>query len=131
LTIAIAADCSFIARGFAGDTEHLAELIKQGIQHKGFALIDILQPCVTFNRKNTYDWYRERVYKLNETDYDPSNKPAAFEKAQEWGIHIPIGIIYKKEKTTFEEQIPALKKGTLVRQKIDPNQIEKLLQEFV
>jgi 2-oxoglutarate ferredoxin oxidoreductase subunit beta len=131
LTIAIAADCSFIARGFAGDTEHLSGLIKQAIQHKGFAFIDILQPCVTFNRKNTYEWYRERVYKLDETDYDPSNKPAAFEKAQEWGARIPIGVIYKKERPTFEEQIPALRKGPLVRQKIEPTKVEKLLEEFI
>jgi 2-oxoglutarate ferredoxin oxidoreductase subunit beta len=131
LTIAIAADCSFIARGFAGDTEHLSGLIKQAIQHKGFAFIDILQPCVTFNRKNTYEWYRERVYKLDETDYDPSNKPAAFEKAQEWGARIPIGVIYKKERPTFEEQIPALRKGPLVRQKIEPTKVEKLLEEFM
>ncbi len=131
LTIAIAADCSFLARGFAGDTEHLADLIKQGIRHKGFALVDILQPCVTFNHKNTYDWYRERVYKLNETNYDPSDKPAAFEKAQEWGARIPIGVIYKKERAIFEEQIPALTKGPLVRQKIDPMQVVKLLGEFI
>lgn len=131
LTIAIAADCSFIARGFAGDTEHLAGLIKMGIQHKGFALIDILQPCVTFNRKNTYEWYRGRVYKLNETNYDPGNKLAAFEKAQEWGDKIPIGVIYRKERATFEEQLPALTKGSLVRQNIDPTKVEKLLGEFL
>ena len=130
LTIAIAADGSFVARGFAGDTEHLAGLIKMGIKHNGFALIDILQPCVTYNHKNTYAWYRERVYKLEETHYDPSNKLAAFEKAQEWGEKIPIGVIYKKERVTFEEQLPALKKGPLVRQKIDPSQVERLFQDF-
>jgi 2-oxoglutarate ferredoxin oxidoreductase subunit beta len=131
LTIAIAADGSFVARGFAGDTEHLAGLIKTGIQHKGLALIDILQPCVTYNHKNTYAWYRERVYKLEGTGYDPSNKLAAFEKAQEWGEKIPIGVIYKKERVTFEEQLPALKKGPLVRQKIDPLRVEGLLREFL
>ena len=131
LTMAIAADGSFVARGFAGDTEHLTGLIKQGIQHKGFALVDILQPCVTFNHKNTYAWYRERVYKLEESSYDSSNKLAAFEKAQEWGDRIPIGVIYKKERATFEEQIPALRGGPLVRQKIDATQVEKLLGEFI
>ena len=131
LTIAIAAEGTFIARGFAGDPEHLAGLIKKGIQHRGFALIDILQPCVTFNHKNTYAWYRERVYKLEESSYDPGNKLAAFEKAQEWGDRIPIGVIYKKERATFEEQFPALSKGTLVRQKIDPTKVERLLEEFL
>jgi 2-oxoglutarate ferredoxin oxidoreductase subunit beta len=131
LTIAIAADGSFVARGFAGDTEHLAGLIKIGIKHNGFALIDILQPCVTYNHKNTYAWYRERVYKLEGTGYDPSNKLAAFEKAQEWGDRIPIGVIYKKERVNFEEQLPALKKGPLVRQKIDPGRVERLFKEFI
>jgi 2-oxoglutarate ferredoxin oxidoreductase subunit beta len=131
MTLAIAAEGTFIARGFAGDPEHLAGLIKKGIQHRGFSLIDILQPCVTFNHKNTYAWYRERVYKLEESSYDPSNKLAAFEKAQEWGDRIPIGVIYKKERATFEEQLPALSKGTLVRQIIDPANVERLLGEFV
>ena len=131
LTIAIAADGSFVARGFAGDTEHLSGLIKKGIQHRGFALIDILQPCVTFNRKNTFAWYKERVYKLDESGYDPGNKTAAFEKAQEWGDRIPIGVIYRKERATFEEGLPALAKGPLVRHNIEPTKVEKLLAEFL
>ncbi|GAF95504.1 unnamed protein product, partial [marine sediment metagenome] len=85
IALAIAADASFVARGFAGDVNHLSQLIMQGVQHQGFALIDVLQPCPTFNHKNTYAWYRERVYKLEENGYDPGNKLAAFEKAQEWG----------------------------------------------
>jgi 2-oxoglutarate ferredoxin oxidoreductase subunit beta len=131
LTIAIAVDGSFVARGFAGDTEHLAGLIKKGIQHRGFALIDILQPCVTFNRKNTFAWYKERVYKLDEPGYDPSNRTTAFEKAQEWGDRIPIGVIYRKERATFEEKLPSLAKGPLVTQNIEPMKVEKLLAEFL
>jgi len=131
IALAIAAGAGFIARGFAGDIEHLANMIKAGISHKGFALLDILQPCPTFNKKNTYAWYRERVYKLDETGYDPSIKSGAFEKAQEWGDRIPIGVIYRKETASFEEQVPALKKGPLVKQKIEPSQIERLLSEFM
>ena len=132
LAIAIAAGATFIARGFAGEIEHLASLIKDGILHKGFALIDILQPCPSFNHKNTYAWYRERIYKLeNEASYEPSDKMAAFVKAQEWGDKIPIGIVYRKELPTFEEQIPALKKGALVKQVIDPLRTERLLTEFI
>jgi 2-oxoglutarate ferredoxin oxidoreductase subunit beta len=102
------------------------------IKHRGFALIDVLQPCVAFNHKNTYQWYRERVYKLDEEDgYDPSDKLAAFDKAQEWGDRIPIGVIYRKERATFEEQIPALKKGVLVKQKHDPKRVKKLFEEFL
>mgnify|MGYP001765633841 CR=1 FL=1 len=131
VALAIAAGAGFIARGFAGDIEHLASLIKAGILYKGFALIDILQPCPTFNKKNTYAWYRERVYKLDETGYDPGNKLTAFEKAYEWGDRIPIGVIYRRETDSFEEQVPALKKGPLVKQRIEPLQIERLLSEFM
>jgi 2-oxoglutarate ferredoxin oxidoreductase subunit beta len=130
--MAIAAGASFVARGFAGDVEHLSRLIKIGIIHKGFALIDILQPCVSFNHKNTYSWYRERVYKLDtEVNYDTSDKLAAFGKAQEWDERIPIGVIYRKESATFEEQLPALNKVPLVRQAMEPGRVETLLAEFL
>ncbi len=130
IAVAIAADTSFIARGFAGDVDHLSGLIKAGITHRGFALIDILQPCPTFNHRNTFRWYRERVYKLGD-DYKPEDKLAAFAKAQEWGDRIPIGVIYREERPTFEEQLPALKKGRLVNQKMDPEKTKKLLEEFI
>lgn len=132
IALAIAAGAGFIARAFAGDAGYLASLIKMSIRHKGFALIDILQPCVVFNHKNTYSWYRGRVYKLEEeANYDPGDKLAAFNRAQEWGERIPIGVIYRKELPTFEEQVPALTKGPLVRQKIEPRQIAGLLDEFL
>ena len=131
IALAIAAGASFVGRSFAGDVEHLTQLIVLGIQHHGFALIDVLQPCVSFNQKNTYAWYRERVYKLEENGYDSDNKMAAFEKAQEWGDKIPIGVIYREEKSTYEERLPALKRGPLVRRELDPMQAEKLLGEFL
>jgi len=132
MALAIASDASFVARGFAGDTEHLSHLLKVGIEHRGFSFIDILQPCVSFNPQNTYQWYRERVYKLEEEpDYDLSDKQAAFSKAQEWDGRIPTGVIYRKELPIFEEQFPALSKRALVRQKIEPRQMEPLLDEFL
>ncbi|MFC2020385.1 2-oxoacid:ferredoxin oxidoreductase subunit beta [Chloroflexota bacterium] len=132
VAMAIVAGAGLVSRGFAGDAEHLTNLIKTGITHKGFALIDILQPCVSFNHKNTFSWYRERAYKVEEEgDYDPANKMLALSKAQEWGDRIPIGIIYRGERATFEEQIPALGKGALVKQKIEPGRVEGLLDEFL
>ncbi len=131
IALAIAAGASFVGRSFAGDIEHLTHLIVLGIQHHGFALIDVLQPCVSFNQKNTHAWYRERVYKLEENGYDSGNKMAAFEKAQEWGDKIPIGVIYREEKPTYEERLPALKRGPLIRRELDPMQAEKLLGEFL
>ena len=131
IALAIVSGASFVARSFAGDIDHLSSLIKEAITHRGFSLIDILQPCVVFNHKNTFQWYRERVYKLEENGYNPGDKMAAFEKAQEWGNKIPIGVIYRVEKSTYEEQIPALKRGPLVQRELDPMQTEKLVDEFL
>jgi 2-oxoglutarate ferredoxin oxidoreductase subunit beta len=131
IALAIVSGASFVARGFAGDIDHLSNLIKKGITHRGFALIDILQPCVSFNHKNTFQWYRERVYKLKDERYDPSDKKTAMEKAQEWGERIPIGIVYEEDLPVYEDQLPALGDGPLVKQKIDPSRVEKLLAEFM
>ena len=127
--LALASDISFLARGFAGEIDHLAGLIKAGVQHHGFALIDILQPCVSFNHVNTFAWYKQRVYKLDDS-YNPTDKAAALLKAQEWGDKIPIGIIYKQERTVYEETLPQLKDLPLVKQPINPLKIEKLMEEF-
>jgi 2-oxoglutarate ferredoxin oxidoreductase subunit beta len=131
VALALASDVSFLARGFAGDVEHLSRLLKAGIEHRGFALIDILQPCVSFNHQNTFQWYKQRVYKLeDEEGYNAGDKSAAFEKSQEWGDRIPIGVIYKKDRPVFEEQFQALKTAPLVKQGIDPLKFEKLLDKF-
>lgn len=129
MSVAVALDCSFVARGFAGDTAHLKELMKEAMDHKGFALIDILQPCVTFNKINTYAWYKQRVYHV-EPEYDPENRIAAFSKALEWGDRIPIGVIYRNQRQTYEERVPAISKKQLVKQTIDRSKIAGLLNEF-
>jgi 2-oxoglutarate ferredoxin oxidoreductase subunit beta len=131
IALAIVSGASFVGRGFAGDIDHLSHLIKKGITHRGFALIDILQPCVSFNHKNTFQWYRERVYNLEDEKYDPSDKKAALEKALIWGEEIPIGIIYEENLPVYEDQLPALSEEPLVKQKIDPRRVEKLLAEFM
>lgn len=134
VALALAAGGTFLARGFAGDTKHLAGLIAQAVQHKGYSLVDILQPCVTFNRKNTYDWYRERVYKLEETDYDPSDRVAAFQKALEWGDRIPLGVIYQTRLPTYEEQVASLERGPIATRKLEKlseAEIEGLRAEFL
>ncbi|MEW6378552.1 MAG: 2-oxoacid:ferredoxin oxidoreductase subunit beta [bacterium] len=131
LAIAISMNCSFVARGYAGDLSYLAELIKKGIQHKGFSLIDVLQPCPTFNHVNTFRWYQERVYHLEEDkEFDPGNPLKAFYKAREWGDRIPLGVFYLHPRPTIEENIPALQAGPLYRQKIQPNRILDIMEEF-
>jgi 2-oxoglutarate ferredoxin oxidoreductase subunit beta len=131
LALAIVNGASFVSRGFAGDIDHLSNLIKKGVAHRGFALIDILQPGVSFNSKNTFQWYKERAYKLEDEKYDPRDKRAALDKALEWGDKIPIGVIYEENLPVYEDQLPALSKGPLVRHKIDPARVETLLAEFV
>jgi len=128
MALAVALDCSFVARGYAGDHEHLKTLIKEAIEHKGFSLVDILQPCVTFNTVNTYAWYSERVYHI-ESSYDPTNRVEAFQKALEWGMRIPIGIIYKNNRTPFEEKIPVIQAKPLVKQTITMETLKKSIEQ--
>jgi 2-oxoglutarate ferredoxin oxidoreductase subunit beta len=95
LAIAITHNCSFVARGFAGDTDHLKALLVDAINHPGFSYVDVIQPCITWGT-HPVSWYRERVYKL-EDDYDPSDRVAALEKSAEWQDRMPIGVIYRTE----------------------------------
>ena len=129
IALAVALDCSFAARSFAGDGEHLKTMIKAAVNHKGFALLDILQPCVSFNKINTFQWYKERVYIL-EPGYNPENRLEAFERSLEWGDRIPMGILYKKQRPVLEDRVPVIQTSPLVKQKFDPSKIEKALQEF-
>lgn len=115
MALSMSAGATFVARSFAGDIMHLKSMIMAGIQHKGFSHIDILQPCVTFNKINTYQWYQERIYKLaDDPNYDPSNRAMAFAKAEEWGSKIPIGIYYKEDRWTYEEELPMIAEQALV-----------------
>lgn len=128
LAMAVALDCSFVARGYAGDREHLKELIKAAVIHKGFSLVDILQPCVSFNKINTYEWYGKRVYHIG-NDHNPENRFVAFQKALEWGETIPIGIIYKNNRSAFEERVPLIKEKTLVMQPVSLDSLKKAVIE--
>jgi 2-oxoglutarate ferredoxin oxidoreductase subunit beta len=129
MALAVALDCSFVARGFAGEPEHLKGLIKEAIGHKGFSLVDILQPCVTFNKLNTYEWYRQRVYHI-EAEYNPEDRAEAFKRALQWGERIPLGILYRNNRPVYEERIPVIKDTPLVRQSFDPSKIRVTFQEF-
>lgn len=131
----LASRATFVARGFTGDVQHLTYLVKEALSHKGFAFIDILSPCVTFNKVQTYDWYRSRVYKLEESGHDPSNFESALKEAYkdiETNYEkIPIGIFYKKEEPSYEEVDPILKKGALVKRKrVGKKEIESFISEM-
>lgn len=128
--MAIAAGAGFVGRGFVGNSEHLVSLMKQAIEYNGYALVDIFQPCISFNKVNTYAYYKERVYELDE-DYDPSDKIKAMEKALEDGDKLPLGVIYKEKLKTFHDKNPVLKgKESLLDLKTDDKVLKRLISEF-
>jgi 2-oxoglutarate ferredoxin oxidoreductase subunit beta len=135
LALALASGCGYIARGFSGQPKHLMKLYQDGIQYPGFALIDVFSPCVTFNKQNTYQWFRERVYKLEDKGHDPSNFHAALDKAMEWGPQIPIGLFYKNPnpRPSLDLEDPGLQAGPLVGQPVGISREEKrrLIAEFM
>lgn len=132
LAVAVTFEIPFVGRGFAGDIDHLAELMKEAISTDGFSLLDILQPCVVWDRVHTFSWYRERVYKLEESEHDPSDPLAAIQKAKEWGDKIPTGVFYRnREAVSYEEESPVLGDGPLVNRPFDSRKIETLIDSFL
>lgn len=135
LALALAAGCGYIARGFSGDVKPLVKLYQEGIQFPGFALIDVFSPCVTFNKQNTYPWFRERVYRLEDKRHDPTDFHAAMDRALEWGEKIPIGLFYRNPnpRPALDAQDPGLQSGPLVSQPlgVTKEQRAKLIAEFM
>ncbi len=129
IAIAVAMQAGFVARGFAGMTDHLTRLIQQAITHKGFSLVDILQPCVSFNKVNTFAWYNKRCYELP-PDYNPKVWETAMRTAWEWGERIPVGVIYQNERPTFEEHFPVLKQGPLVGREMDQERLMNIMEGY-
>ncbi|MCG8551230.1 MAG: 2-oxoacid ferredoxin oxidoreductase, partial [Desulfobacterales bacterium] len=119
LAIALAAGTGFVARGLSGEPEHLTELIVKAMNYKGFALVDILQPCVSFNKINTLSWYKERAYKLEDTDHDPQDFAKAMTLALEWENSLPLGVLYEAAGTPFHERVPNLNAKALAAHDYD------------
>ena len=103
----------------------------QAIKHRGFSYIDVFQPCVTFNYLNTYEWYRQRVYKLEETGHDYTDRQKALEKSFEWGDRIPIGIFYKEDQPTYRDNLPHIKDVPLTKLPIEEIDINQLLKTMM
>ena len=131
LLIALAAGAGFVARAFSGDPKHLIAVMKKAILYKGYALVDILQPCVSFNKINTFAYYKERTYQL-EDSYDTHNKIEAFAKAMEFGDKIPLGVIYEEPKRTYHEKNSILASGIpLLNQTPDRSLLEKYIRDLI
>ena len=115
IAMAIVTGATYVARGFSGNPRQLTELIYNGMQHKGFALIDVFSPCITFNKDNTSDFFKQRVNELE--NHDPSDKAAALEEAVKWGEEIPIGLFYQDtSRPALDEMEPVLENGPMAHQ---------------
>lgn len=131
LALSLTLGAGFVARGFTGDLPHLVDLMKQAISFKGYAHLDILQPCVVWNKVNTFQWYKDRVYKLSD-DYDNTNYEDAYKKAKEFGDKIPIGVLYKVEKPTYEDSFKFIRDGkALVDRELNPLDGKVLMEDFI
>ncbi len=127
LAVALALGAGFVARSYSGSKDNLVGVIQAAIRHKGFSLVDILHPCVSFNRVNTHAWYKQRVFDLLGSDHDMSNKQQALALAEQWEEKIPIGILYQKETTSFTDRIDHLKDGPLVSRAYERQAVQALL----
>ncbi len=130
LGVAIAMKAGFVARGFTGMQDQLVELIQAAIDFPGFALVDILQQCVSFNHVNTFQWYKKRCQPL-ESEYDPYDWEAAMSKSLEWGDSIPTGILYmNKDRRSFEDNRSFASRGPLSQQKRDLSAVAEVMESF-
>jgi 2-oxoglutarate ferredoxin oxidoreductase subunit beta len=130
VTLAISLGCSFVARASAGDMVFLKQILRAAMDHKGYALIDILQPCITFNKVNTFQWFKDRAYPVPE-NYDPYDKVAAFAESLKWGDDgIPIGILYREDKPSYYERLTHIKTDHLAAVERKPTDIQPLLNQI-
>ncbi len=135
IPLAIAGGATYVARGYTGQVKHLVELIKGGIQHRGFSLIDVFSPCVTFNRDNTHDYFKRRTQKLEDEGHDPSDFHAALDRGYDWGETIPIGLFWKRDDLPALDQLePVLDEGGPLARRalgVDPETAQALIREHM
>jgi 2-oxoglutarate/2-oxoacid ferredoxin oxidoreductase subunit beta len=127
---ALAAGACFVARGFSGNSDQLSDLIVQAMHHKGFAMIDIFQPCVSFNKINTHAWYKDRVYDLANTRHDPADLGGALQMALDSNPDkIPTGLIFKQEKKPYQQRLKVLQNRPLVTYPFDRDAMTAILDQ--
>ncbi len=135
LALAITSDATFVARTYTGNIPHMIEVFTQALAHKGFALVDVLQICPSWNKVNTPEWFKTRIYDLNKEGHDVADKIKAYEKALE-DVHsgyerVPIGIFYKVDKPTYEDGLPQRKEKEVFEHDISAINMEKTLAKFI
>lgn len=130
VAFALSADATFVARGYAGKIPHLTNLMKQAIQHPGTSVLDVFQPCVSFNKVNTHQWFQTKIYDLQEKGHDTSDKVSAWQKSYETE-GLPIGLFYQDDKPlSYHAQLPQLTKGSLISQWSNTRNIDELLNRL-
>ncbi|EGO63366.1 thiamine pyrophosphate-dependent enzyme [Acetonema longum] len=127
--MAISLGASFVARAYTGNMDHLADMMAQAIRHRGFAVVDILQPCVSFNAVNTYAWYQQRVRSIP-SSHDPSDREKAKALAGLWGDEIPVGVFLREKRPTFADSLPQLTDGPLTAQPLTGIDISELMEDL-
>ncbi|MBC7221212.1 2-oxoacid:ferredoxin oxidoreductase subunit beta [Candidatus Bipolaricaulota bacterium] len=131
LALAVALGAPFVAQAFSGEIERTADLIARGIRHTGFSLVNVLHPCPSWNRVQTFAWYRERLVHLDEQGHDPTDRAAALAAATDGGERIPIGVLYATDRPTFADGHPVLAGAPLGLRALPlPNEIRFLLSAF-
>ena len=134
ITSAIMNGATFVARAYSGDVRHMTDLIQQGMRHKGFSLIDIFSPCVTFNFVNTHDFFKERIKKLEDDGHDTSDWKTACEKAMMFGDTIYTGLFFQGDRPSLGELEPVLKKGGPLATRelgLDQEQAQKIIDRMM
>lgn len=133
LEIALAAGATFVAQSFSSDLKQLTFLIEEAMKHKGFAFLNVFSPCVTFNKINTYDWFKEHIVNLDQfPEYDPTNRVMAMTKLMETNSMV-TGLIYQdKSKKSYEDLVPGFKPEALAKQDLQLSEADfaKLVSEF-
>lgn len=130
LAVAMSLGAGFLARGFFADKAQLTSLIAEAISYRGYALVDILQTCPSYNKVNTFKWYKDRVYYVP-SQYDPADIAQARLKAEEWGERIPLGVIYRQEAAEYTDSHPVLSSNPpLVDLPLDPSDVKRFMDEF-
>ena len=130
IALAISQGATFVAQGFSQDMNQMVDLIEKGINHRGFSLINVFQPCVTFNQINSYQWYRERVYKLTSENHDSGDLNKAWARSQEIEEKIPLGIIYQVERPVYTDSLEQVQKNPLVESQLSID-LDKFITDFV
>jgi 2-oxoglutarate ferredoxin oxidoreductase subunit beta len=135
IPLAIAAGATYVARAYTGQVKHMVELIRGAIEHRGFALIDALSPCVTFNHDNSHEFFKQRTKKLEDMGHDPTDFAAAMKYGYEWDDEIPIGLFWKRvDLPALDELEPVLAKGGPLARRplgISPENAQSLIRELM